>query len=103
MFCPPRGRDLQRPLGDLLPLYLPEVGPTHGNSGFSGLGRAQHRRAFQMRQQRQQVRRRDHFDVTGPRRFCALRCGTDEAFALGRGQQGREEDAGRRSDPPVQL
>ena len=48
-------RDFERPLGHFLALHLGQVRPARHRLGARGFGRAQQLRAFQVRQQRQQV------------------------------------------------
>ena len=70
--CPPRRRDLKRALGRFLPLHHFHVGTAFARFGDSGFGGAQQRLPLQMIQQPKQIRRSDHFNLTGPRRFGPL-------------------------------
>ncbi len=95
-------RDLDRALGGLLALDLSQVGAVHGVIGKAGLGRRQQRLAAQMVEQCQQIGGGDHFDIAGPGRFPALRCGADQAQLPLRCVQRREQHARGSGDAAVQ-
>jgi hypothetical protein len=99
----PGGGDLEGALGDFLPLDLRKVRPALRRLRFRGCGRGQQRRSFQVGEQRQQVRRRDHVELAGPRGLAALRCRADQALVGGRRMDRREQDARRRCDAAVEA
>ena len=70
---PSRSRNLERSLGDFLSLDLRHVGAADDWLGFARQRRSKQAAALQMRYQRQQIGRGEHFDIARPRRFGTLR------------------------------
>ena len=96
-------RDLERALGDLLPLNLGEVRPALRRLGIGKLGRGTEARALEMREKCKKVRRGDDIDLSRPACFASLRRRADQALVDGRGVDRREKYARRPSDPPVEA
>ena len=97
-----RRRDLQRALGDFLPLHLLEVGAAHRRFDRAGLRRRQGGRALEMVEQAQEIGRGDHLHLPRPGSFGALRRGADQPHFLPARMERGEQDAGRGRGAPVQ-
>ena len=99
---PARRRNLQRALGDFLPLHLPQIGTVHTRLHYARLRRRQRRDALEMVEQRKQSRRADHLDRSRPRRFRPLRRGADQSQPLFGCVQRRQQHPRRSGNTPVQ-
>ena len=65
------GGDLERPLGAFLALDVEEIEPGDGRGDKPRLGRRQQLGPLEMVDDREQARRRDDLDLTGPGRLAA--------------------------------
>ena len=95
--------DLERALGDLLSLDLRKVRAALGRLGIRKLWFRAQARALEVRQEREQVGRRDHVELASPARLASLRRRANQALVDGRGVDRRQQDAWRAGDAPVQA
>jgi hypothetical protein len=100
---PASGRDLERPFGDFLPLHLGEIGSAFRRVRLGERWWRNQARAFQVREQGEQVRRRDHVQLARPRGLRALRGRADQTLLERGSVNGREEHARRRRDAAVEA
>jgi len=96
------GGDLQRPLGGFLALDVGEVGVVRVIRRQLRLRPGQQLRSLEVVDQRQQVGRRQHGEVAGPRRLATLGGRADQAALAGIGVNGRRQHARHRGKPAVQ-
>ena len=100
---PARSGNLERALGNLLPFDLRQVGTAVRRLRFGEHGDGAQVGPLEVREQRQQVGRRNHVELSCPARFTALHRGADQTLVLRRRMNRREQHARRSGDPPVEA
>ena len=78
--CPPAAAISSARLATSWPLTCARSGPPTGGSASAGWRRRHERGALEVREQREQVGRGDHFELARPARLAALRRRADQAL-----------------------
>ena len=99
---PSSGGDLERSLGALLSLHVPEVEPSRPRSGEVRLGGRQELSSFDVIDDGQQIRRGNDFDLARPGRLTTARGGADDPAAPACRGQCSEQHPGDAGQRPVE-